>query len=322
MKGHACPETAPEGVLQRLLYHWLDAIMTTIPDPREDDSLRPRRVSEILRERFDTFSRSQKAIARYIIDHLEETGYLSAEELARKGNTSSSTVVRFAQSLGFHGYPELQKAARDEYRLGAGARHMVHDDQLLLAVEEDFLTRSLKTDMLSLEETLAKNGLATFTEALDALAAAGRLLVVGMHEAAVLARHAAYVFELLGVPTSAVSDGSEANVARLTRMGPDDVLLAVGFRRAHPLTLSFAAHAAALGVTTIVITDNSLSELAGKGDVTLYADIDSTFFAHSLVGPLSLISALAAGVYARDRELYDARLRAIRDQVDESGWLK
>src|SRR5659263_473072 len=83
----------------------------------ELDDARPRRVSDLLREGFDGFSRSQKAIARYIIDHLEEVGYLSAEELGRKGSTSSSTVVRFAQSLGFGGYPELQKAARDEYCL-------------------------------------------------------------------------------------------------------------------------------------------------------------------------------------------------------------
>src|SRR5665647_2665446 len=88
----------------------------------ELDDTRPRRVSDLLREGFDGFSRSQKAIARYIIDHLEEVGYLSAEELGRKGSTSSSTVVRFAQSLGLAGYPELQKAARDEYRLGATAR--------------------------------------------------------------------------------------------------------------------------------------------------------------------------------------------------------
>jgi DNA-binding MurR/RpiR family transcriptional regulator len=99
---------------------------------------KPRRLTELLREGFDGFSRSQKAIARYIIDHLEETGYLSAEELARHGTTSSSTVVRFAQSLGFSGYPDLQRTARDEYRLGAPTRPVMHDDQLLFAVEEDF----------------------------------------------------------------------------------------------------------------------------------------------------------------------------------------
>jgi hypothetical protein len=56
--------------------------------------------------------------------------------------------------------------------------------------------------------------------------------------------------------------------------------------------------------------------------LTLYADIDSTFFAHSLVGPISLVSALAAAVYSRDRDLYDSRVRTVRDKAAESGWLR
>jgi len=164
----------------------------------ELDDARPRRVSDLLREGFDSFSRSQKAIARYIIDHLEEVGYLSAEELGRKGSTSSSTVVRFAQSLGFAGYPELQRVARDEYRLGATARPVIHDDQLGFSLEEDILTRSLKTDSLSLEETISKNTLERFNRAAHLLAEAKQVLVVGMHEAAVVAQHAALMLHPLG----------------------------------------------------------------------------------------------------------------------------
>ncbi len=286
------------------------------------DDARPRRVSDLLREGFEGFSRSQKAVARYIIDHLEEVAYLSAEELGHKGNTSSSTVVRFAQSLGFAGYPELQKAARDEYRLGPTARPVVHEDQLGFSIEEDVLTRSLRTDSLSLEETISKNTLERFNRAVEMLAGARQVLAVGMHEASMVAEYASYVLELLGIPCLAVTGSTESNVARLTRLTGDDVLLAIGFRRAHSVTISFTEKAGAQGARVIVITDNSLSELAGKGDITLYADIDSTFFAHSLVGPVSLVGALAAAVYSRDRDLYDSRVRAVRDKAMESGWLR
>ena len=78
----------------------------------------------------------------------------------------------------------------------------------------------------------------------------------------------------------------------------------------------------AQGAEVIVITDNSLSELAGKGTVTLYADIDSTFFVHSVVGPVSLVSALGAAIYSKDRDLYDARARLVRDNAPQSGWLR
>lgn len=286
------------------------------------DEAKPRRVSDLLREGFDGFSRSQKAIARYIIDHLEEVGYLSAEELGQKGNTSSSTVVRFAQSLGFGGYPELQKAARDEYRLGATSRPVVHDDQLGFSIEEDILTRSLKTDAVSLEETISKNTLERFDRAVQTLAGAAEVVVVGLHEAAVVAERAAYVFELLGIPSVAVTDSSEANVARLSRLDGGKALLAVGFRRAHSVTIRFADKALEQGAEVIIVTDNSLSELAGKGTVTLYADIDSTFFAHSVVGAISLVSALAAAIYNKDRDLYDSRIRQVRDAAPESGWLR
>jgi DNA-binding MurR/RpiR family transcriptional regulator len=77
-----------------------------------------------------------------------------------------------------------------------------------------------------------------------------------------------------------------------------------------------------VSVNVLVITDNTLSELADKGTITLYADIDSTFFAHSLVGPVGLVSALASAIYSKDRDLYDARVRAVRDKAAESGWLR
>ncbi|MEA2350291.1 MAG: hypothetical protein QOG86_1232, partial [Thermoleophilaceae bacterium] len=73
-------------------------------------------LSAEIRQRFDEFSRSQKDVGQYIVDHLDEAAFHTAEELARRANTSSSTVVRFAQALGFEGFPELQAQAREEYR--------------------------------------------------------------------------------------------------------------------------------------------------------------------------------------------------------------
>src|SRR5947207_15841522 len=73
-------------------------------------------LSAYIQARFDDFSRSQKDVAQYIVDHLDEVAFQTAEELARRANTSSSTVVRFSQALGFEGFPELQSSAREEYR--------------------------------------------------------------------------------------------------------------------------------------------------------------------------------------------------------------
>src|ERR1700738_3485519 len=93
--------------------------------PSRNGASVPQTLSNYIRTRFDECSRSQKDVAQYIIDHLDEAAFRTAEELARRANTSSSTVVRFSQPLGFEGFPELQQAAREEYRraIAPGGRH-------------------------------------------------------------------------------------------------------------------------------------------------------------------------------------------------------
>src|SRR5947209_14411063 len=66
-------------------------------------------LSKYIRARFDECSRSQKDVAQYIVDHLDEAAFQTAEELARRANTSSSTVVRFSQALGFEGFPRSEE---------------------------------------------------------------------------------------------------------------------------------------------------------------------------------------------------------------------
>ena len=71
-------------------------------------------LSEYIQERFDEFSRSQKDVARYIVDHLDEAAFLTAEELARRASTSSSTVVGFSQAGGND--VAVTDASRGRYR--------------------------------------------------------------------------------------------------------------------------------------------------------------------------------------------------------------
>src|SRR2546423_13970878 len=111
-------------------------------------------LSEEIRQRFEDFSRSQKDVGQYIVDHLGEAAFHTAEELARRANTSSSTVVRFAQALGFEGFPELQSAARDEYRRarGEGEGGTLHTPPLFPIDQTEFKA-ALAADHVNVAET-------------------------------------------------------------------------------------------------------------------------------------------------------------------------
>src|SRR5918998_2558272 len=115
-------------------------------------------LSTYISARFEEFSRSQKDVAQYVVDHLEDVGFQTAEELARRANTSSSTVVRFSQALGFEGFPELQEAARDEYRQhhANGPATGTAPAAPLFALDQNEFETSLAADHVNVEETARK----------------------------------------------------------------------------------------------------------------------------------------------------------------------
>ena len=138
-------------------------------------------LSKYIHARFDECSRSQKDVAQYIVDHLDEAAFQTAEELARRANTSSSTVVRFSQALGFEGFPELQAAAREEYRRvhakaepGAGT-----PSAPLFSLDQNEFETALAADHLNVEETARKVSRSAVEALIEAIVAAEKVLVAG-----------------------------------------------------------------------------------------------------------------------------------------------
>lgn len=58
-------------------------------------------------------SKSHKRIADYVLANYEKAAFLTAAKLGEETGISVSTVVRFATSLGYEGYPEFQDALRE-----------------------------------------------------------------------------------------------------------------------------------------------------------------------------------------------------------------
>ena len=62
------------------------------------------------------FSKGQKQIARYIVEHYDKAAFMTAAKLGQAVGVSESTVVRFAAELGFEGYPQLQRSLQELIR--------------------------------------------------------------------------------------------------------------------------------------------------------------------------------------------------------------
>jgi DNA-binding MurR/RpiR family transcriptional regulator len=275
---------------------------------------RPSRksLSAYITERFDEFSRSQKDVARYIVDHLDEAAFLTAEELARRASTSSSTVVRFSQALGFDGYPELQQAAIEEYRNGAGAPNGPPTSGPLFAFDHSEFEASLGADHANLEETARNLTREQIEASVSALATAHRVVIVGVDQMAFFASYLRHMLSLLDIRAEIVASTGGESLQRLGRIDEDTLVIALSAGRAHPLlqrAMKLALHRRA---RTLAISDATLSEVGEHSELTLYYSSNSPSFARSNTALMALVQALAHGVYARDEAAHRDRIRAYK----------
>jgi DNA-binding MurR/RpiR family transcriptional regulator len=270
-------------------------------------------LSAYIRARFDEFSRSQKDVAQYIVDHLDEAAFQTAEELARRANTSSSTVVRFSQALGFEGFPELQQAARDEYRRRpAGATDAPATVAPLFSLDHTEFEAALAADHVNVEDTAHKLSRSDVEAAIDAIVSAEKVLIAGTDQMAFFASYLRHLLMLLDLRAEIVASPSQEALGRLSRIDSSTLVVGLSAGRPHPLitrTMKLARHRKA---PTLAITDATLSEVARLARIRLYYSSNTPAFVRSHTALLSLIQALAYGVYARDAQQYDVRIKAFR----------
>jgi DNA-binding MurR/RpiR family transcriptional regulator len=266
-------------------------------------------LSTYITERFDEFSRSQKDVARYIVHHLDEAAFQTAEELARRADTSSSTVVRFSQALGFEGYPELQQAAIEEYR-----NRVAEQDgpSQLFDFDHSEFEASLAAEHANVEDT-ARNLTREQVEAcVSALASAQRVMILGVDQMAFFASYLRHLLALLDIRAEVVSSPRQDSITRLSRVGDDTLVIAFSAGRAHPLVVRAMKLARHRRAHTLSISDATLSEVGEHAELTLYYSSNSPSFTRSNAALLAIVQALAYGVYARDKAGFKDRIRAFK----------
>jgi DNA-binding MurR/RpiR family transcriptional regulator len=241
--------------------------------------------------------------------------FQTAEELARRANTSSSTVVRFSQALGFEGFPELQGQAREEYRrrvaAGLTGTPAASAEPLFSLDQSDFET-AVAADHVNVEETARKMSRSDIESAIDAISAARRVLIAGTDQMAFFASYLRHLLMLLDLQADIVASPSQEALSRLGRI--DDSMLVIGLSagRPHPLVVRAMKLARHRKAGTIAITDATLSEVAKLAQIRLYYSSNSPAYVRSHTALLSMIQALAYGVYSRDAEQYADRIKAFR----------
>ena len=259
-----------------------------------------------IEESMDSFSKGQRAIARYMLDHYEKAAYMTALRLGSEVNVSESTVVRFAIELGFDGYPDLQRSLREliRSRLTTLQRIEIANDRI---GEGEILEKVVNYDIEKLKITLESVDKSAFDKAVDTVVSSKRIFIMGVRSSASLAQFMNYYFKMMFEDVKLVNTTSRSEIfEQLFRIGPDDVMIGITFPRYSKRVINAMEFAKSRGAKTMVLTDSNDSPVTETADCVLVARSDMVSFVDSLVAPMSIINAMTVAIgKKKEKELTD-----------------
>lgn len=261
---------------------------------------------------FPTLSRAHQKLARLILDDGLFAAFASAAELGKQVGVSNATVVRFCQTLGYAGYPELQTAVRAQLPTYVHKVQQIERKRNRVR-SENVIQRVFELDAQNLSHTLAALPQERFWAATRAITRASNLLVVAGGLSAGPAFYLAHSLNVMGFDARAALNGGIPLTLELLRLEPKSVLIGISVWRYVADTVAAMEHAQRIGATRIAISDSLVTPVAQHADYAFQIATEGAAHSLSLTSMLALINAFIAALsFTRPKQTARA-LRRVDD---------
>ncbi|MCX7348175.1 MAG: MurR/RpiR family transcriptional regulator [Alphaproteobacteria bacterium] len=270
----------------------------TLPPPRDFAALKA-----LIAERAQALPKRLTQIASFALENPDEIAFGTVSSIAEQAQVQPSTLVRFSQALGYQGFSDMQEIFRSRLR----DRILNYDERLQQLREHaretskpnvifhGFCEASAKS-IAALQEKLDP---ASLDGAVEQLAAAETIYLIGLRRSFPIASYMAYALGKLGVRAILVDAVGGLAAEQITFAGPKDAVLAISFTPYASETVSLTRAAADKGVPIVSITDSPFSPLAQTAG--LWIEISEANFEgfRSMAATLTLAMTLTVAIAER-----------------------
>ena len=268
-------------------------------------------LAQMLQE-YESFTRSERKIADYVLEHQKETQYISITDLSNQCEVAVSTVSLFCRKLklaGFNDFKlELARAASPAGAAGIGPGGRGASTPTAV---KDKVLREAQDAQTNAYHMLAEREVA---RAADLLRDAGQVICLGQGNHSVVALAAWAQFSTTSSKFKTIQD-SHMQMVTLSTLSSTDVVLYFSYSGATHELLSAAEVIRNRGARLILVTRYLNSPASAYADVVLLCGPNELPFqfgsSAALVAQLYVVEVLLSEFVRRDPERAEANRQSV-----------
>ena len=227
---------------------------------------------------------------------------MTASKLGETVGVSESTVVRFANALGYAGYPKLQEGLQEliKNKLTTVQRvEMANEDY---SDDSTILSKVLKSDIDNIKATSEDMDEKAFEEASTRILKSRKIYILGMRSSFTVAQYLAFYLNVILDNVQLIRIDMGDPYQQIVRMNEEDILIVFSFPRYSKQSHQVAKYAKSKGAYIVSITDSSFAPVAPLSDNILLAKSNMASFVDSLVAAMSVANALIISVAMKETD--------------------
>lgn len=254
-----------------------------------------------VRKLYGGLTNTQKQVADFMLEHPDDIAFKRLEELSMMIGVSTTSVIRFARSIGYKGYADMQQDIQQSI---VGKASL--PDRLIDAVkstkQDQLLIDSFKRDIDNIASTLhllSENDLA---KAVSSIIAAQNIYVLGTRGNFSVAHYLGYRLSQIKRGVHLVSGLSMDYPEEIASIRRGDVCIAFLTPRYSRMTANLVAWMKKRGVMIILFTKEGSNEINLYGDIILPCRTDGISYKSSLIALFAVCNYILAAVVPQNHD--------------------
>lgn len=273
------------------------------------------KIKQLILEQIEYLSKSQNKVAQYVLEYPGNVAIHSAQEVGAAIGVSETTVIRFCHSLGLTGYAALQKEMRTQLYVKESSLKTYQSSKLAYEKEDELYKKVMGQDRKIIEETMNRIDATHYGEAVQQIANAKKIYVLGVRSSFAAANWLSYTLNLVRENVHCMRPQSEDIIQTLNDMDEESVLIVISFHRYMKETVQMAKLATKKNCFVIGLSDSRLAPIYPYCNLLfpIYAPEKSTIDATTSL--FSLMNAFIAGVSIQQPEKFEKR-QQLYEQIE------